>query len=316
MNVKHIVVFLLAVVFIAACGKKEHVSKALKKKEFDYKYLQQEEKEDIKAKKFHVKRRETISYFYDKYGKKDKRGYLVESKNYDEKGNLIEHAFYTARGVADRKHVYEYDENNNLITESSYDIWNKLRFQRLAKYDKFGNMISAKEFDEKINDYDLVLFEYDEDGNLLSRTKYSPDDEILEKTVNKYDSLGHKLEAIDFVGEERIKQSSKFKYDSLGLPVIEQLDIPGTLPKYRYYKYDQAGHMIEERMKHYIKKYAFNDDHDLLMDELFDGEGNLQTRFQYFYDERGLLKEKIRYDSFGNPAIYVSYKYEFYNNTK
>ncbi len=311
--VKKLSVFILAsLLILVSCGTKEHTSNALKKKEVDYHSLSQEDKEAIKAKKFKVKARHTKTYFYDKFGNVGEKGFLVESVHYDEKGNLIEHDFYTSRGAVERKYLYQYDEKGNLINHSSYDIWKDLRFQKLSEYDQYGNVIFAKEYNEKTKEYDKIEYEYDKDGNLLKEIRYNPDDEILLKTENEYDSLGHLVRTIKYVGEDKISETLEYKINDDGRPTIVKIDIPGSLPKFKYFKYDERGNTIEERMKHYIKRFAFNDDNNLIMEELYDGEENLQTRFQYFYDEKGLLKEKIRYDGMGNPAVFIQYEYEFY----
>lgn len=308
-----ITVLSLLAVFMIACGGTEKKTQALKKKETPYTQLNQEQKEMRKAKEFKVKKRDTYSYFYNKYGKVDEKGFLVESLLYDEKGNLTEHLFYTSRGAIDRKYVYEYDGKGNIIKNEAYDVFGDLRNRQFSEYDEFGNIVEAKVFNIKLNDYNKVEFIYDKDGNLLEKTTYDPDDTVIEKTVNEYDSSGVLLHTIRYGKGERVQEKDYFQYDSLGNKIKMTMDIPGTLPKFYTYKYDENNNMIEERSVHYIKRYAFDKDNNVLMEEVYDKDEYLQTRFQYFYDERGLLKEKIRYDGMGKPAIYIRYQYEFYN---
>ena len=307
-----VVAVLTAGFFLGGCSSNKHESKAKRKKVVKYTRLKQEDKEYRKAKKFKVKDRKTFSHFYTRKGKISPRGFLVEEVKFDSVGNLTAHIFYESDGSIDRKFLYYYDDKGNQIKKESYDWRNTLRYQKISEDDKYGNEIFAKELNVKTGKYNKIFFDYDTAGNLLQKIKYSPDDEVLQKVVFQYDKNGNVVYSAYFNEQGKKYSETRFKYDSLGNKIEEMMIIPGTTPKYKHFKYDERGNLIFIDGGYFSQKFAYNKDNDEILEELFDRDGYLQQKFTTDYDDRGLMSERFRYDGQNRPALYIEYKYEFY----
>jgi hypothetical protein len=148
---------------------------------------------------------------YHKKYKYNRRGLLLEEKEFKSNGELKNASVYTYKGKKDslrikeentieriKNYVYKYDNRNNLI----YYGGNTLI------YDKKNNLI------KEIGQYDTNNYEYDERGNMTKRQRISPysiTNIIFEYT--NFDNEGNWIKQIEFrEGKAKFISERKIEY--------------------------------------------------------------------------------------------------------
>jgi hypothetical protein len=308
------VTILLSILFLISCGspEKKSVKKKKEKSANEITLLDQDNREDLKAAKNHVKERRTVSSFYNKYGKVSERGFLVEKKHYDEQGRLIEVIRFLSNGDIDLKWTYEYNDNDDIVHSKTINGLGFLRYERKSKYDDEGKEIEREEYDVKSKKFNKIIYEYDDKGDLLVAKTYNPDGNLVMIENNKYEADGKlvlkKLEN----PEGALFSVTQIKYDSLGRKSQELVKDFRDKPSFTMFVYDSLGY-LNGKNRGYLNELFINDENgNVITEKLFDSEGGLQQRIDYFYDEKGLLSKRIRYDGMEKPALFIKYEYEFY----
>ena len=308
------VIVLVSVVFLISCGSPEKKSFKKKKEKSanEIALLEQDKREDLKAAANHVKERRTISYFYNKYGKVSERGFLVEKKMYDEKGRLTEVIRFLSNGDIDLRWTYEYNDNDEIVHSKTVNGMNFIRYERKSTYDDEGKEIEREEYDVKSKKFNKIVYEYDDKGNLLVTKTYNSDGNLLFLENNEYDSAGKivlkKLEN----PEGALFTVTQTEYDSLGRKAKEYMRDFRDKPSLVIFVYDSLGY-LKGKNRGFVNELFINDENgNVVTEKLFDSEGGLQQRIDFFYDKNGLLSERIRYDGMEKPALFIKYEYEFY----
>ncbi|NOX17852.1 MAG: hypothetical protein GXO87_06165, partial [Chlorobi bacterium] len=302
--------------FLSSCGSPEKKSGKRKKEKSanEITLMEQDKREDIKSAANHVKERKIVSYFYNKYGKVSERGFLVEKKIYNEKGELTEVTRFLSNGDIDLRWTYEYNDNGDIVHSKTVNGLNFLRYERKSKYDDDGKEIEREEYDVKTKKFNKIVYEYDDKGDLLVAKTYNSDGNLLFLENNEYDDKGRIVLKKRENPEGALFTVTQIEYDSLGRKSKELVKDFRAQPSFTIFSYDSLGY-LKGKNRGFVNELFINDENgNIVTEKLFDGGGGLQQRIDYFYDEKGLLSERIRYDGMENPALFIKYEYEFYRN--
>ena len=298
---------------LTGCGKSEKQKGRGKRSKTlsSVRVLTQEEREFEKAKLFGIKSRSTFSRFYDKYGKVPPKGFLVEKSTFDEDGKRIENNLYTSTGEINLNNKFEYDDDN-LIKIEVLNNWGKIKFRRISEYDEFGNETVRKELNLKLNLDDNSVFEYDNEGELVKTIYYDPKERLVSIENYSCDDKGRLISKNMLDPEDKLIAGVTYEYDSLGHVVTEIKSFPNSKTTRTDYKFDQYGNQIEVDAGYYKNIMEYDNNGNVILEAMYAKGGALQQKFKNFYDHRGLLLERIRYDGMEKPAVYINYEYEFY----
>ena len=169
------------------------------------------------------------TYNYDDNGNKIEEntfgGYQTQKTTYkyDDKRREVESlltlSFQGINGSAELRITKEYDQKGNIIEEKNYNNHNKLSSKGIYTYDERGNKIKeifinldSKKPEEK------NIYIYDKNNNKIEVQKYISEN-LSEKTTIKYDEKGNILE--EHITDFNIKTSFKivYKNDKTGNPI-------------------------------------------------------------------------------------------------
>jgi YD repeat-containing protein len=139
---------------------------------------------------------------------------------YNEKGQKIEEASYSATGVVDEKTMFEYDGKGHLIklTDQSVEMPNGPLVTSIVE--EYTNDASGRVVKTNLTEFGLkyvITYEYNEAGNITKEIQ-TPDakDEQVITTTYKYDGA-KLLEKLEFEGKSTVaKSKSTYEYDSRG----------------------------------------------------------------------------------------------------
>lgn len=311
-NLFQITIVFLTLVFVFSlnsCKNPEKISVVRKVKPWDKLILNVDDIEEAKAAKKKVQERITYSKFYNKFGKLDTKTYLAERIFYNIDGKKEKQIQYLSTGDVDIAWSYEYenDVEKKITAKNRFD---QIVYERLVKFDNDGDEIEIKEFNQKVKDYYKSFIRYDKNK--------------LVKEIYTIDNFGRQLSKQNFeYNNERL--SKIYEYDKLNQLVSEvelEYNAEGKLTKEtRKTKLFKA--LSTKTVKYKDGKiYQINDNEMLIT---YDYKGNNiikehyaipgvgpQRRFDYFYNNKGLLKTKVSVSGIGKPELHIFYRYKYY----
>lgn len=312
-NLRFFITFLLVAVFLISCGSEE--TEKDKSKDFIYfeeVFLPQEDREELKAGDLGIKKRSVTSFFYTKTGQLADKGFLVETRDYNKNGQLDFVERYTSKGNIDLKWTYDYNGKDQLIHKETQTGAGFIRYIGDFTYDSDGDIIKRIELNVKNGEYETSEIEYAGVGapNLIE--KYNSNGDLIEETVFKYDEMQRLVSLEHKNSEGSLLRFVEYEYDSLNRVIKETSVDAMRMKKEIIYEYDENG-FVSSKDAGYFRQIFVNDDKgNILEEEVLDGEDYLQQRYEYVYDNKGLLIERLRYDGMGRAALYTKYEYEFY----
>ena len=222
---------------------------------------------------------ESASYIYNKEGKPiekyqrngDSQHPLTDEYtykkiySYDDKGKLVELAYYDIEGNPQKKYLHQYDEQNRETKQTYYEYYKSkdgeiieyLWDTTTTKYDEksdsvetiydrgISNMKITTKYDENRNmieeicecgydkENEIYKYEYNEHGEIIKVYKeYFKNDTLLETEITKYDN-GNSIEFItqeyDENGSETDNTKSVYTNDEYGYMIKRAHYINGKL---------------------------------------------------------------------------------------
>ncbi len=190
-----------------------------------------------------------------RYTVSEKFGEIVKDKitfrtfyRFNQKGDVIEWAWYNSDGSLDWKYTYKYDSQGNQIEEAEYKSDGSLngKYTYTYKYDSQGNMIEKTYYNSDGSLYCKHLYKYDSQGNQIEWAWYNSDGSLDWKLLYKYDSQGNMIEEAEYKSDGSLDWKATYKYDSQG-NMIEKTyyNYDGSLRGKTIYKYDSQGNWVE-----------------------------------------------------------------------
>lgn len=308
---KVIMPVLLLIVF-TSCGKSQNNSEAAFKSGPAFKrnkIVEQDKKELIKQKEKKIKARYKYVTFYKYDGSLPDTRTLVEKILFDKSGLRTEHIRYKSTGEIDLVYSFKYDDQGRVLEMVTRNGQDMIMGKRQTVFDKNGNEIEQAMINQRGIAEARSVTGYDEEGNYKEIKNYSPKGEILNSQTFLHN--GNVSKSIHKGFDGKVTQEVELTYNEMGLIVKEETKSPaGNIVV--TYKYDDKGNLIEHVNPQYRRTYIYNDNGDLLLDELITTEGVRQFKVKFTYDENRLQKEEVRYTADDKPAFYGIYEYEFY----
>ena len=121
------------------------------------------------------------------------------TKEYDQKGNIIEEKNYNNHNKLSSKGIYTYDERGNKIKEIFINLDSKKPEEKnIYIYDKNNNKIEVQEYISE-NLSEKTIIKYDEKGNILEKDLIDFNKNMSFKIIYKNDKIGNSIEQIYYV---------------------------------------------------------------------------------------------------------------------
>ncbi len=176
-------------------------------------------------------------------------GGIPDTKNtsvYDDRGNEIEHAYYTHDELT-RRTTTRYDARNRKIEQLTFDPNGKQTSKFIFQYDKRGRRIAIEMLpDGTMQRRDVAVL--DRRGNELERTEYSMSGAAAGRYVDTYDAAGNKTSEAHYYKKSGRSHTTKttYVYDGNGNVMEEAFYRDGALDNKKTYKHDAHGNQTSE----------------------------------------------------------------------
>lgn len=248
-------------------------------------------KERIKDNKILVIKQYVHRFVGDKV---DPKGYLSVVTKYDKKGNPVEVENYKQNGKLSSKLTYKYDSDDRKIEYQQFQYLPSgkfgLSYKQVFSYNKDGQKITELGFDGK-SSY-RVVYTYLSNGNQKEIIKYNSANQVEEKWVFDNQREGVKINIYKPV--DKLSRSIYREFDSENNIVQEiNFNANGSELGKTDTEYDKGG-------KVEVKTEFF--------------KANMQAKYDYTYDPKGLLVEVYKTDSDGKKVLFNSFKYDSNGN--
>jgi YD repeat-containing protein len=311
-NFNKIITPVLLLIFFTSCGKSQDNSEISFKSGPAFKrnkIVEQDKKELIKQKEKKIKARYKYVTFYKYDGTLPEDRTLVEKILFNKNGLRTEHLRYKSTGEIDLVYTFKYDEKGRVVEMVTRNGQDMIMGKKQSVFDKNGNEIEQVLINQRGTAEVRSVTEYDKDGNFKEIKNYSPKGDVVNTQTFMHN--GNVSKSIDKGFDGRISQEVDLTYNEMGLLIKEETKTPaGNIVV--TYKYDEKGNLIEHVNPQYRRTYIYNENGDLLLDELITTEGVRQFKVKFTYDKNGMQKEEVRYTADDKPAFYGVYEYEFF----
>ncbi|GJQ62780.1 MAG: hypothetical protein SCALA702_18330 [Melioribacteraceae bacterium] len=305
---KKLTVILLLVIALSSCSTEQ---KRKETKLNSTEFVTQDMREEKKATEIGVKSRTLTTYFYEPDAKLNDLGYVVEEIFYDEIGNKAVQIRYAAGGLIDLQYEWHYDDDGNMRYSRTTDMYGKELYYRESEYNYEGDEIKREEREKKGSDELETLFTYDENKLLTEKLLRKAKGSVVTRTVYTYsDSNIIHLQNFDVNG--KLKDERLYTYDSLGYVDTELLKQGEHFSNKTDYKFDSAGRVLEIDEGYFRRTFIYNQNGDVLEEYAYNQDGFLQQKLIFEYNEKGLIKSRIKTDGEETPVIFTKYEYEFF----
>ena len=247
----------------------------------------------------------------------------LEERNtytYNPQGKLMEHSLLYAVEDVTEKRILKRDDKGRLIVETKY-YGDESGEHTEYVYDEKGEPIERKNYDEEGTFISLEKFSYNEKGGLSEQVKFGPDQKVEERTVFQQPD-DKTIEQLEYEGADKLKNKTVIRFNEAGKELSSVQTTPdGKLISGVYSVYDDKGNLVERQYKDFYSKtvrYQYDEKNQLVMQELFDGNGLLLRKNMYAYDDDGNMSLEQTYEmdtSRGgrDKHFETRYEYEFYS---
>ena len=262
----------------------------------------------------------------------------------DEQGNTIKEISYNPPGIIDQTIESKYDDQNRIIEESCFDQEDDLLEKTLFFWDEENKKVKEEKhyLDGSI---DTTTFTYNEDGHLIEKVCKDDEGEIESKEVfNHKDKRLH--EHIVFEGSEEIVEKKTFVFEDGKLVAETHLDADEGDETKKEFRYNEEGsiekelnynakgqlvkkteflkykgpHILEFReedpYKNNLTKLQYDKGDNIILQEQFDINGNLNHRIERTFDEGQRLLESMTFVNTQGQGVNLHFKeihkYEFW----
>lgn len=156
------------------------------------------------------------------YGAYDDKGSLRvewrETLAYDDKGRVIQGAFYRGQSNLQRKTVYSYDAQGEITHTQTYDGTGSLLERTIYRYDAQRRIREIQKYDAKGSPSGKTVYKYGSQGVVVEQEEYGSEG-YSGKWIGKYESTGYLTERAFYDTNGSVQHRDAFvydKYDSYG----------------------------------------------------------------------------------------------------
>lgn len=275
-----------------------------------YEFKNQDLVEFDKSKSIKIKKRTKYAAFYTSMGTIPEYKTLTEEVFFNKKGERTQVIRYKSTGSVDLIYTFEYDNKSNLIHSLTMNGDDIKMAEVFIKYNKAGKEIEKKIYDKEKGGWSNIQYFYDKNGNLVETKSFTEMGVLFADEKNEYiNNVIVRKVIFDDKGIQ--KQESTFEYLQEGKGYIEtavnaqgQMRIENT--------FDEKGNPIKIENNMTKRFMEYDDNGNLVQDELFLQDGSRQFKVRFNYLPNGLQNEQVRYTGEDKPAFYTVYEYEYY----
>ncbi len=213
----------------------------------------------------------TTDYYDYKFGKPQKTR-LDSTKEYSRRGELIKETIFDSKALPLSWKTYSYDTDGNVTEKTAYTSTGAIDTRATYKY------LSGKLQNE---------LDYDSNGKLVY------------KSVVKYNDAGNETEEVFYDASGNAAASVIFEYTGAARKYLKKYASGESVPsEIIEYFYDGSGGKIKEITTKGtgVEERTYNSNKLLTGQKQLDN-GTLSSRWSFIYDLRGLLVEKIGYNT-------------------
>lgn len=249
------------------------------------------------------------------YGENNRIEEKVEN-SYDEKGRLKEEVFYDENGEVTEQKSYAYDENGKLQQEYKHYL-DGSRDVISYVYNGQGQLMKKIHKDEEDVVEKAEYFKYEGDKPAMTEI-FDENNELIYKGIKKYNENGKLVEeAVD--DKEAFEQYAlRHSYDQDGNRIETiKLDQEGNVLEKAGFSHNPKGEITEAVQETPYDVITTNMEHDdkgnLIKQEEYNGQGQLNHHLERSFDEDGNLTESKVFIDFHGQGINRNYvlKYQY-----
>lgn len=165
---------------------------------------------------------DTTLYFYNSYSKLVRREwsigsqyYGIDRNTYDNYGFMIADSTFESPWSLSNRRDYKNDERGNVIEEAFYFKYNELFSRTYRDYDSKNRKIYEAIYypDDKELDGRYVKYNYNRFNKVQLEQRYTKEKKLWEKTVHKYNNDGNEKKSISVNLEDNINSTCTYKYE-------------------------------------------------------------------------------------------------------
>ncbi len=267
---------------------------------------------------------------------------LTKERLFDEQGNTTKEVSYNPPGIVDQTIESQYDEKNRLIEESCFDEEDELLEKTIFYWDNDKKIKEEKHYLD--GSIDTTTFTYNTNGQLTEKMCKDDEDEIENKELFNYD--GKRLnEHMLFEGEDELIEKKTFVFENDKLISETHLDAIEGDETRKEFRYDADGNIAkelnynpknqlikkteflkykgqyviefreEDRYKNNITKLTYNEYDNIILQEQFSIDGELNHRIERNFDDGQRLLESLTFVNTQGQGVNLHFKevhkYEF-----
>jgi len=223
----------------------------------------------------------------------DYDGYVINEKEFDEKGNLTKECTYNDHGQVEQMNIYTYNDKGFIIQHQIFEGETVLIEERQIEYDEKNR--AAKEITKFEEGGESSVEQFFNEENLVEMAKAYEEGEFSGKTVYSY-SNGKTVLIETYDADESLLAKKEYGYDENGiLESVETQNFETGESQIIYPEYDSEGRLLKET-------HCVGDKPYFRITQSFNEKG-LLVQIVEESQEKGLRKTIISYDKNGNNIL-------------
>lgn len=241
----------------------------------------------------------------------DERGRILQSRKweddgaiesnqyvYDAEGNIVEHTMRLETEDVSERFVFERDAKGRVIAETKY-YGEDAGEQTVYAYGDWDTPTKITRYDVDGELESVETLEYDAQGNVITHVKADAEGLLIEQALIAYDTNGKPVSK-SVMNSNRITQAvTTIAYDESGRVVrATDKNADGMVISDVASQYDDRGNVVLRKIRDFnsrLLRFEYNDQDQVLIEEVLDGNGNLIMRNTMEYDEHGHLSSESEF---------------------
>ena len=235
----------------------------------------------------------------------------------EEKWLCIKETYYVLDGQVESYVINKYDDDGRFLSFEEYDADNNLLNTGKTIYDEKGREVEYLYYDEKGELQMRCVNEYDDKDQLIKATDYDSDGKVTDYYIYEYDANGNNIHHENTTEDGNLSMSTDSEYDDKGRIIRVHYDFYGYGEWTIEYAYngdniDKVTRYNSDGTIFSVTLYKYNESTPDLTEaiENYDGNNNLQHRYEYRYDENGNEISYAMFDAKGNMVTMCEYEYK------
>jgi hypothetical protein len=172
--------------------------------------------------------------------------------------------------------------------------------------------------DKPVHGNKLTTAVYDSSGLTIETDSFNQEGKLLYKYLYDYNPNGKRIKTIRYNAKGDTDKYYNYEYDKHGNKIRSvRLNSEGKPDETYTYKYDDDGNLVEELWYDANKNLEYrieyeNEDGKKQSYKTYNSKGDLVSKYNFNYDNKGKIIEEDRYDADGDKVGIIQYIYKYY----